>query len=112
MKARLPQGMGGGAANMQSMLKKMQEDMAELQEDLEQREYSASVGGGTVAATVDGGHRVKAVTIKPEAVDPDDVEMLQDLVAAAVNEAMRMADETADREMAKLSGGLQLPGMF
>lgn len=107
MKARLPQGYGGGGAgNMQSMLKqaqKMQEDMARLQEELDAREYTATAGGGAVTAVVDGKHKVKSLEIKPEVVDPEDVEMLADLVAAAVNEAIRQAVETSETEMAKIT---------
>ena len=116
MKARLPQGVGRGAPNnMQGMLQqaqKMQADMATLQEDLAQREYSATVGGGMVTAVVDGKHSVKSLEISPEAVDPDDVEMLSDLVIAAVNEAIRQASTESEEEMGKLTGGLNLPGLF
>lgn len=116
MKARLPQGFSGkGQGNMQNMLKqakKLQDEMAALQEELDKREYSASVGGGAVTATVTGKHIVTALEIKPEVVDPDDVEMLSDLVMAAVNEAIRKADESTQAEMAKISGGLSLPGLF
>ena len=100
---------------MQSMLKqaqKMQEDMARLQEELDAREYAATAGGGAVTAVVDGKHKVKSLEIKPEVVDPEDVEMLADLVAAAVNEAIRQAVETSETEMAKITGGAGLPGMF
>lgn len=100
---------------MQSMLKqaqKMQEDMARLQEELDAREYTATAGGGAVTAVVDGKHKVKSLEIKPEVVDPEDVEMLADLVAAAVNEAIRQAVETSETEMAKITGGAGLPGMF
>ena len=115
MKARLPQGMGGGPGNMQSMLRqaqKMQEDMANLQEELKTREYSATVGGGAVTAVVDGCYQVRSLTIKPEVVDPEDVEMLADLVTAAVNEAMRQVTVTSEREMGAITGGMNLPGMF
>ncbi len=115
MKARLPQGMGGGPGNMQSMLRqaqKMQEDMATLQADLETREYTATVGGGAVTATVDGKHTVKQVDISPEVVDPEDVEMLSDLVVAAVNEAIRQAISESEAEMGKLTGGMNMPGLF
>ena len=81
-------------------------------EELDKREYSASAGGGAVTATVTGKHIVTALEIKPEVVDPDDVEMLSDLVMAAVNEAIRKADESTQAEMAKISGGLSLPGLF
>lgn len=116
MKARLPQGYSNkGPGNMQGMLKqaqKMQEDMAALQEELDVREYSASSGGGAVSATVDGKHKVTKLEIKPEVVDPEDVEMLADLVMAAVNEAIRQAAETSEAEMSKISGGLSMPGLF
>lgn len=115
MKARLPQGMGGGPGNMQSMLRqaqKMQEDMAALQEDLAVREYTAVVGGGAVTAVVDGSHTVKRMTIRPDVVDPDDVDMLADLVTAAVNEAIRQATAESESEMGKLTGGMNMPGLF
>ena len=116
MKARLPQGMnrGGMPGNMQGMLRqaqKMQEDMAALQEDLNGRTYTATVGGGAVSATVDGTHTVTALSISQEVVDPDDVEMLSDLVIAAVNEAIRQAVSTSEEEMGKLTGGMNLPGI-
>lgn len=100
---------------MQSMLKqaqKMQDDMAALQDDLEQREYTASAGGSMVEATVNGKHEVKSVKINPDVVDPDDVEMLEDLVAAAVNEAIRAAAAESETEMSKITGGMNIPGMF
>lgn len=116
MKARLPQGYGGGGAgNMQSMIKqaqKMQEDMARMQEELDTREYTAAAGGGAVTAVVDGKHMVKSLAIKPEVVDPEDVEMLADLVMAAVNEAIRQAVDTSEAEMGKVTGGMNIPGMF
>ena len=99
MKARVP-GMTKGGGNMNAMLQKaqkMQEDMATLQEDLENREYSATSGGGLIEVTVDGKHNIKKLTIKPDAVDPDDVEMLEDLIVAATNEALRkMEEESAE----------------
>lgn len=115
MKARLPQGMGGGPGNMQSMLRqaqKMQADMQTLQEELNRREYSATAGGGAVTAVVDGTHELKSLEIRPDVVDPDDVEMLADLVRAAVNEAIRVASDTAQAEMSKITGGMNMPGMF
>lgn len=115
MKARLPQGMGGGPGNMQSMMKqaqKMQEDMAALQEDLNARTYEATAGGGAVTAVVDGTHMVQSLTLQPDVVDPEDIEMLSDLVIAAVNEAIRKAVDTSEEEMAKLTGGLTMPGLF
>lgn len=115
MKARLPEGLGRGPGNMQSMLRqaqKMQEDMARLQEDLDAREYTARSGGGAVTAVVDGKHRLKSLEIQPEVVDPEDTEMLADLVMAAVNEAIRQAVETSESEMSKVTGGMNLPGML
>ena len=114
MKARLPQGMGKGPGNMQAMLRqaqKMQEDVAAKQAELEEREYSATAGGGMVTAVVDGKHLVKSLTIDPEAVDPDDVEMLADLITAAVNEAIRTATDTADEELGAITAGMNIPGM-
>jgi len=104
-----PGGMGG--MNMQAMMRqaqKMQQDMARMQEELTAREFTAQAGGGMVKATVTGAKVVKAVEIDPACVDPDDVEMLQDLVIAAVNEALRVADETTQAEMGKLTGGMNL----
>ena len=101
--------------NMQQLLKqaqKMQQDIARIQAELEEKEVVATAGGGMVTVTVTGKKRVKAVAIKPEAVDPNDVEMLQDLVLAAVNEAMAQADALAEQEMAKATGGMGMPGMF
>ena len=83
-----------------------------MQEELESREFTASVGGGVVTAVVNGKGALLSVTISPDAVDPDDVEMLQDLIVAAVNEASRAAEETSANEMKKLTGGLGIPGMF
>lgn len=100
---------------MNQMLKqaqKMQEDMANLQADLEQREFTAVSGGGLVEVTVDGKHLIKKVTIKPEAVDPDDAEMLEDLITVAVNEAISNAIKTSEEEMGAITGGLNMPGLF
>lgn len=111
--ARGFQGMPGG--NMQAMARqaqKLQQKMLETQEELEAREYEASAGGGVVTAKVNGKHELLALTIKPEAVDPEDVEMLEDTVMAAVNEAMRAASEATEKEMGKLTGGLNIPGLF
>ena len=106
---------GGGMGNMQQMLKqaqKMQQDMAKAQEELAQAEIEASAGGGMVTAKVNGKRELLSISIKPEAVDPDDVEMLEDMVMAAVNEALRTAAETVEREMGKLTGGMGMPGLF
>ena len=105
--------MGGG--NMQQLARqaqKLQQQMTKVQEELESREYEASAGGGMVTVKVSGKKEVLSIEIKPEAVDPDDVEMLQDMVLAAVNEALRNANDTMEREMGRLTGGLNMPGLF
>ena len=94
---------------MQQQIMKMQEDMQKAQQEVEEKTFSASVGGGVVSAEVSGKKEVTNITIKPEAVDPDDVEMLQDLVLAAVNEVLRKVEETSSAEMGKITGGLNLP---
>ena len=113
MKVRIPN--SGGPGNMNQMLKqaqKMQEDMTNLQADLEQREYTATSGGGMVEVTVDGKHLIKDIKINPDAVDPDDMEMLEDLVIVAVNEAISNAIKTSEEEMGAITGGLNMPGLF
>ena len=101
-------GMGGMNMNMMKQVQKMQQDMARMQEELAERTYTAAAGGGVVSAQVNGRHEVVSVTIDPEAVDPEDVEMLQDMVVAAVNEAMRQADADAASSMKSVTGGLGL----
>jgi len=115
MKARLPKGMGGGPTNMQGMLKqaqKMQEDMQRVQEELEAKEYKAAAGGGAVEAVVSGKKEVIALNIQPEVVDPEDIEMLQDLILSAINEALRQAEEDSNAQMQKVTGGMNIPGLF
>lgn len=90
----------------------MQQEMLRMQEEMENKTYSATSGGGMVTATVSGKHEVKDLVINPEAVDPDDVEMLQDMIIAAVNEAMRIADKDSADNMSRLTGGLNLGGLF
>ena len=107
-------GMPGGM-NHSAMLKqaqKMQQEMLRMQQEQESKTFTASAGGGMVSATVNGKHELVSLTIKPEAVDPEDVEMLQDTVIAAVNEAMRTADNEAANNMSRLTGGLNLGGLF
>ena len=114
MKARLPKGMGGGPQNMQGMLRqaqKMQEDMATLQEDLDNREYDVSAGGGVVCVKITGKLEIKSIDIEPEIVDPDDIETLSDILVAAVNEAIKKVNETNSEEMSKVTGALNLPGL-
>ncbi len=112
MKVRLPNNGGGNMNQMLKQAQKMQEDMQNLQADLEQREYTATSGGGLVEVTVDGKHFIKAIKINPDAVDPDDSEMLEDLVTVAVNEAIGNAIKNSEEEMSAITGGLNLPGMF
>lgn len=100
---------------MNAMLKqaqKMQEDMARIQAELEAKEYMATAGGGAVSATVDGKHTVKSLAIQPDVVDPEDVEMLSDLIMAAVNEAIRQAIADSDEQMGSVTGGMNMPGLF
>ncbi len=107
--------MGGGPSNMQSMLKqaqKMQEEMAEKQAELEEREYETSAGGGVVNVKINGKKEILSVKIDPEVVDPDDVETLEDLVVAAVNEAIKTVESVSAEEMQKITGSMGLPGMF
>ena len=103
---------GGNMANMMKQAQRMQQQMLQMQQELEEKEYEATSGGGVVKAVISGKKTLKSVTMDPEAVDPEDVEMLQDLVIAAVNEALRKADSEASANMAKLTGGLNLGGLF
>lgn len=116
MKARLPKGYGGGGAgNFQQLARqaqKLQDDMEAATQQLEAKEYTSSAGGGAVSVTVTGKLEVTKVEISPEVVDPEDVDMLCDLITAAVNEAVRAASKEKEETMEKLSGGLNLPGMF
>ena len=107
-------GMPGGMnqAAMMKQAQKMQQELLRMQEEQENKTYTAKAGGGMVSATVNGKHEVVALEINPEAVDPDDVEMLQDMVIAAVNEAMRAADTAASENMSRLTGGMNLGGLF
>jgi DNA-binding YbaB/EbfC family protein len=112
MKVRLPNNGGGNMNQMLAKAQKMQADMQSLQADLEQREYTATAGGGMVEITVDGKHLVKSVKINPEAVDTDDIEMLEDFITLAFNEAVNKAMEESEQEMGAITSGLNLPGMF
>jgi len=107
---------GGGGGNMQQMLKqaqkmqqKMQEDLARVQEELKEKTVQASVGGGVVTVVASGERQIMSIVIDSSVVDPDDIDMLQDLVMAAVNEALRQAEELAQREMEKVTGNLRMP---
>ena len=115
MKVRLPNGMGQGPSNMQQMLKqaqKMQEDMQTMQAELETREYEVAAGGGVVSLKLNGKREILSVKIAPEVVDPDDIETLEDLIVAAVNEGLKQVEAVSQSEMSKITGGMGLPGMF
>jgi len=108
-------GMPGGGMNMNNLMKqaqKMQRDMAKMQEELAEKKLEVSAGGGAVKVTISGEKQLLALEISPDVVDPDDVEMLQDLVLSAVNEAIRQMDEAVNSQMSSLTGGMNLPGMF
>ena len=114
MKARLPQGYGGGQQNLQQLARqaqKMQADMEAATEELNAKEYTATSGGGMVSVTVTGAMEVQSMEINPDVVDPEDVEMLADLITAAVNEALRTAAADKEETMGKISGGMNLGGM-
>ena len=109
MKARLPKQNMGGAQNMNAMIRqaqKMQDEITTLQEDIENREFSATSGGGAVSVVVTGKKIIKSLTINKEVVDPEDVEMLQDLVISAINEAVNQVESTTETEMSKITGGV------
>jgi nucleoid-associated protein EbfC len=110
MKARIPN-QSGSRNEMMQRLQKMQEDMNTVQEEVENSEFSASAGGGAVEVKVSGKHEVLSIEIKPEVVDPDDVEMLEDLLKASLNEAIRKANDTMDSKMNSITGGMNIPGL-
>lgn len=108
-------GFGGGMPNMNNMMKqvqKMQKQMEEKQAELENKVVEASAGGGAVVVKVTGKKELKSIEIKPEVIDPEDAEMLQDLIIAAVNEALRSAEEMASKEMSQITGNMNMPGLF
>ena len=116
MKARVPKTMGANNPNnMNQMIRqaqKMQEDMTLAQDLLNEKEYAATSGGGMVSVSINGKKEVKSVKIKPEVVDPDDIEILEDLIMGAVNEALRAAEEDSTNTMGAITGDLNIPGMF
>ncbi|MBR6070349.1 MAG: YbaB/EbfC family nucleoid-associated protein [Ruminococcus sp.] len=116
MKARIPKNIGGGGAqNMNQMIKqaqKMQDEITALQEDIEARDFTATAGGGAVEVTLSGKKMIKSLNLKPEVVDPEDIEMLQDLIISAINEAVNNIETTTETEMSKITGGVSLPGLF
>lgn len=105
-------GFGGNIGNLMKQAQKMQEEMKKIDEQLENEEYESTAGGGAVTVLVTGKKSLKSIKIKPEVVDPDDVETLEDLVMAAVNEAFRKAEEAAEAKMGKITGGAGIPGLF
>ena len=110
MKARIP-----GAQNQGNMMKKiqqMQEDMTRIQEEIEATEYTSSVGGGAVEVTVNGSHEVLSIKMQPDVVDPEDIEMLEDLLISALNESIKKANDAMDQGMETAKGGLSIPGLF
>jgi len=112
---RFPMGGMGGMGNMSSMIKqaqKMQQDMLKMQEEMEQTSYEASSGGGAVTVKMSGKKELQEIILKPEVVDPDDIEMLQDLILVAVNDAMKKVDDENQTQMSKLTGGMNIPGLF
>lgn len=111
MKARIPNQSQASRKDMLRQVQQMQEDMANLENEIKEREFTASSGGGAVEVSVKGSHEIVSINIKPEVVDPDDVEMLQDLLIASLNEAMRKADETMEGAMSSYTGGLGIPGL-
>ena len=116
MKARLPKGMGGGPQNMNAMIKqaqKMQEDMARVQAEMEAKEYEIQAGGGAVTVKINGKNEILSIDISPDIVDPDDIETLEDLITAAVNEAIKKVESDSASEMQKITGSASLPaGLF
>lgn len=117
MKSRLPQGYGNGPSNMQGMLRqaqKMQEEMEALRAELDEREYDIKAGGGMVSVKINGKKEILSMDIKPEIVDPDDIETLTDIIIAGVNEAIKTVEDTNEKEMAKITGGglSGIPGLF
>ena len=115
MKVKLQKGMGGGPSDMNSMIRqaqKMQEQMAEKQAELEEREYEVQAGGGVVTVKIKGTKEILDIQLQPEVVDPDDVETLQDILVAAVNEAIKKVESTNEQEMGKITGSMNMPGMF
>jgi DNA-binding YbaB/EbfC family protein len=115
MKARLPQGMGGGPQNMNHVIKqaqKMRDDAEKLQAELDEKEYDISAGGGMVTVKIKGTKEILNITISPDIIDPDDPETLQDIIVAAVNEAIRKVEDVNSAEMEKITGNLGISGLF
>ena len=115
MRANIPKGMGGGPQSMQAIARqaqKMQEDMSEKQAELDARTYEVQAGDGAVTVTINGKKEVLSIDIKPEIVDPEDIETLSDILVAGINEAIKRVEDTNTAEMEKITGGLAMPGLF
>ena len=115
MRANLPKGVGGGGQNMQAMIRqaqKMQEDMAAKQAELDAREYEIKAGGGAVTVKINGTKEILGLDIQPEIVDPDDIETLTDILIAGINEAIKTVETTNSAEMEKITGSMNMPGLF
>ena len=110
-KSRIPMGMGGNMNNMIKQAQKMQQNMLKMQEEIEQSEFEATAGGGAVCVKMSGKKELSEVKIKPEAVDPDDVEMLEDLILTAVNDVIKQVDNASASKMSSITGGLNIPGL-
>ncbi len=111
MKARIPNQPQGGRNDMMARIQKMQEDMQRVQEEVENTDFTAGAGGDGVTVTLNGRHELQSIKIKPEIVDPEDVEMLEDFITIAFNEALRKATETMETRMSEVTGGMNLPGI-
>ncbi|MCR5042515.1 MAG: YbaB/EbfC family nucleoid-associated protein [Clostridia bacterium] len=111
MKARIQPGQQNSRAQMMEKIQKMQSDMEAARADVEAREFTASSGGGAVEVCVTGSHEVKSINVKPEVMDPEEPEMLEDMLIAALNEAIRKANDTMDAELEKISGGMEMPSI-
>ncbi|EEG29817.1 DNA-binding protein, YbaB/EbfC family [[Clostridium] methylpentosum DSM 5476] len=112
MKSRLPKGYGGNMNDMVKRAQEMQNEMQKAQEELEAMTFTTTVGGGAVEVVVTGKKELQSLTIKPEVVDPEDIEMLQDLIISAVNEGMRQVEERSDEDIQRITGGMSVPGLF
>lgn len=115
MKARIPQGMGGGPSNMQGIMRqaqKMQEEMETAKAALAEKEYTVNAGGGVVTIVMTGDKTVKSIEIKPEVVDPEDIETLSDILVAGVNEAIKTVEADVEKVMSKITGQMNIPGLF
>ena len=115
MKARIPQGMGCGPTNMQGLMRqaqKMQEDMENAKAALAEKEYTVNAGGGAVTIVISGEKQIKTIDIKPEIVDPDDIETLSDILIAGVNEAIKTVEDDVEQTMSRITGQMNIPGLF